>query len=238
MKLFKFFIKFLIPFALGVAATLGCLWVTQEYNPFGKGKTSLSVVALEQSFEDIAELATESFTASNVGTFTEEKAEILGRIHIPFTGKRLALAYESTVKVGVRDLTKVKITLDESKKTVKVNVPQVEILDAYIDPNSVQVVDQTFSVINRVSPEDVTTLLGSELERVRQAALDGDALRKARDHAESVVKSHVKALLLSTTYETFDIVVTFGDEPSAQGSSASSSSSNSASASASSSAAS
>lgn len=91
------FIKNLIIFALGAALATGVIFFIQgqTFTIFEKGKVVVSSQVMEESFQDIAELATETYTNNDVGTLTEEKASVLnGRIKTPFAGKHLDIAYE------------------------------------------------------------------------------------------------------------------------------------------------
>ena len=203
-------IKNLIVFLLGAALATGVIFFVQgqTFTFYEKGKTTVSTEVVEQSFADIAELATETYTSNDVGTLTEEKATMLGgRIAIPFTGKHLVITYDATVKAGVKDISQAKVSFDEAKKTATVRLPRVEILDAFIAPDSIAVIDQSNSIINRVKPEDMAELMESELERAQERAVEEDVLIKATEHSEAVLANHVKAMLHGTTYEGYTIKI-------------------------------
>lgn len=203
-------IKNLIVFLLGAALAAGAIFYVQgqTFTVFEEGKVAVSSQVMEESLQDIAELSTESYTANDVGVLTQEKATILnGRIAIPFTGKHLDIAYDATVKAGVRDFSKAKVAFDEAKKTVTVTLPKVEVLDAYIAPDSVSVIDQSNSIINRVKAEDMSELLEAEVAHAQEKAVENGVLEKAAQHAEAVVKNHVKAMIHGTAYEGFAITI-------------------------------
>ena len=206
-------LKYPIAFALGAVLAGGVVhYLYQDHSIVQEGEKVVTAQIVEITFEDIAELATETYTSNAVGVFEQEKASVLGgRVHIPFTGKHLAIAYDATVKAGIADISQAKASIDAQKKVVQVAMPKGELLDAYIEPESISVIDQSNSVINRVTADDMADLLAEEVENARENALENGVLDKAREHAEAVIASHVKALLKGTQYEGFALNITWAE---------------------------
>ena len=104
--------------------------------------------------------------------------------------------------VGIRIVEKLTAMAENDER-----LADVEILDAYTDPNSYETLDETFNPFNQITPGDVAELLKAEVDsHVEQAKADG-LLASAREHAEKVVEAHVKALLTGTDLENCTVRV-------------------------------
>lgn len=194
----KTFLKIFIGFLLGIIVALFGVYSINNLEIFEKGDNKLNVTVIKDSFSDVAELATQEYEFSDMGKFEQENKKLIGDIRIPFTGKYFVISYNGVIKAGVRDISQATVELNDLTNVVTVTLPDVEILDAYLDPNSYETLDETFNPFNQISTEDVTELLTSELERAKTQALEDGLLNNARAHAEQVIKSHVLALLTGT----------------------------------------
>ena len=205
----KTFLKILIGFLLGVAVALFGVYSINNLQIFEKGDNKLNVTVIKDSFSDVAELATQEYEFSDMGKFEQENKRLIGDIRIPFTGKYFVISYNGVIKAGVRDISKATVEQNDLTNVVTVTLPDVEILDAYLDPNSYETLDETFNPFNQISTEDMTELLTTELERAKTQALEDGLLDNARAHAAEVIKSHVQALLTGTDMEGATVEVRF-----------------------------
>ncbi|SDM23500.1 DUF4230 domain-containing protein [Actinomyces ruminicola] len=162
------------------------------------------------SFEDIAELATEEYNFTNVGKYSESNNKVLAW-DVPLTGGSFLITYNGAVKAGIADISAVTIEIDEQSKSVILNAPAVEVLSSTIDPATVQTYDQSFSLVNQLDVDDVTTFLAAEEENAEQLAIDGGLLDKAQTRAEELLTSHVESLLAGTGQSDYAVTVEWAE---------------------------
>ena len=203
----KTFLKLFVPFLLGAVVALFCVYSISSLQLFDRGDSKINVTVIKNSFGDISELATQQYEFSDMGKYEQENMRLIGDLRIPFTGKYFVVSYDGVVKAGIRDMSKATVELNDVTHVLTVTLPDVEILDAYTDPNSYETLDETFNPFNQITPDDVTELLTAELEtHVEQAKADG-LLNSAREHAEQVVTAHIKALLTGTDLADYTLNV-------------------------------
>lgn len=198
----KTFLKILVPFLLGAVVALFGIYQINSLNLhfLEDGDTKINVTVIKQSFDDIAELATQEYEFSDIGKYEQENKKFIGDLRIPFTGKFFVISYDGVIKAGVRDMSQATVEMNDLTRIITVTLPNVEILDAYLDPTSYETIDETFNPFNQISTEDMTELLTSELARAQEQAIADGLLESTRAHTEQVVKAHVTALLTGTEY--------------------------------------
>nr|WP_136314176.1 DUF4230 domain-containing protein [Actinomyces procaprae] len=91
------------------------------------------------------------------------------------------------------------------------NAPAVEVLSSSIDPATVNTYDQTFSLVNRLGVDDVTTFLADEESTVKQIAIDGGLLDKAKNRAEELLTSHVESMLTGAGQGDYTVTVVWSE---------------------------
>ena len=118
------------------------------------------------------------------------------------------LTYSGTVKAGIKAFDQIEVAVDEKEKKVKLVLPKVEILDAYIDPDSIETYDKSYHIFNQIKVEDVTKFQKEEVEKLKTSAVEKGILERAGKRNEEILKMHVQTLLAHTTYEGYDVLVT------------------------------
>lgn len=181
--------------------------VTHFFSSVSDGETTITSTEIRDSFGEIEELAVEEYDVTDVGKFSEDDMKVLG-IPIPFTGKSFLLTYSGTVKAGIKAFDQIEVAVDEKEKKVKLVLPKVEILDAYIDPDSIETYDQSYHIFNQIKVEDVTKFQKEEVEKLKTSAVEKGILERAGKRNEEILKMHVQTLLAHTTYEGYDVLVT------------------------------
>ena len=148
---------------------------------FGGGAeevTQLDAVVLENRLEEISELASVSWSYTNMAQF--ENKNVFYGMTLPFTTKKFILTYDGEIKVGV-DLRKAAV--DISGTEVHVRLPQAEILSHEIDENSVEVFDEKASIFNPFTVEDFTAFQADQKAAMEKKALEKGLLKEGREKA-------------------------------------------------------
>ncbi|WP_369281959.1 DUF4230 domain-containing protein [Oscillibacter sp. GMB15532] len=152
---------------------------------FGGGSaevTELDAVVLENRLEEISELASVSWSYTNMAQF--ENKNVFYGMTLPFTTKKFILTYDGEIKAGV-DLRKAKV--DISGTEVHIRLPQAEILSHEIDENSVEVFDEKASIFNPFTVEDFTAFQSDQKAAMEKKALDKGLLKEGQEKAADSV---------------------------------------------------
>ncbi|WP_312280713.1 DUF4230 domain-containing protein [Oscillibacter sp.] len=160
---------------------------------FGGGAeeiTALDAVVLENRLEEISELASVSWSYTNMAQF--ENKNVFYGMTLPFTTKKFILTYDGEIKAGV-DLRKASV--DISGTQVHIRLPQVEILSHEIDENSVEVFDEKASIFNPFTVEDFTAFQSDQKAAMEKRALDKGLLKEGREKASDSVNLLLGAAL-------------------------------------------
>lgn len=164
----------------------------------------LSSITVENQLQQISQLATIRYSYTNMGQF-ENSNEFYG-IKLPFTTKRFIVAYDGTITAGV-DLTKAKVTVTDQKVTIALPAPQI--LSHEVDPNSLEVFDETTSIFNPITIEDYTGFQADQQGVMEEKAIQGGLLTQAKDQAEAAIGGLITPLLQEG--QTLEITVADGE---------------------------
>ncbi|WP_288813515.1 DUF4230 domain-containing protein [uncultured Corynebacterium sp.] len=173
---------------------------------YESGERTITSNTIKNSFESIAELSVEEYNFTNIGKFNEDNSEILG-IGVPLTGKNFLITYDGTVKAGIRDINKVDVDVDDSTRTITVDIPDTEVLESSIDPNSIEQYDQSFNPLNQLEVKDTAEFLSSEESKAEQTAVDSGLLDRAENRSRELFTQQVQALAKGSNLEDYKIEV-------------------------------
>lgn len=105
---------------------------------------------------------------------------------IPFiTKKDFSMIYRAEVKAGI-DLARVESEITETQ--VMIRVPEIEILEVYVDESSIQFYDEKFALFNWEKKEDLLETLDSAKADVREHG-DMESLKES-------AKNQIRILLV------------------------------------------
>ncbi|MCS4491366.1 MULTISPECIES: DUF4230 domain-containing protein [unclassified Corynebacterium] len=203
--------RFFIGLGLALLTLLlivGSAFFYAQSQVFRQKEPTITSTGIAASFKDIAELAVEEYTFTNVGKFADEGHQIYG-LTVPLTGKNFLITYDGTVKAGVKDFSQIAIDMSENTKKVTLKVPRVEIIDSKIDPDSVIVYDQSYNPLNQLSVDDMTRFLTVEGKAAETQAIEHGILKRAGERVEQLLDTHIKSLLLHTDKEDYEVTVTW-----------------------------
>ena len=164
----------------------------------------LSSITVENQLQQISQLATIRYSYTNMGQF-ENSNEFYG-IKLPFTTKSFIVAYDGTITAGV-DLTQAKVTITDQKVTIALPAPQI--LSHEVDPNSLEVFDETTSIFNPITIEDYTGFQADQQGVMEDKAIQGGLLTQAKDQAEAAIGGLITPLLQEG--QTLEITVADGE---------------------------
>lgn len=147
-------------------------------------------ITVENQLQQISQLATVRYSYTNMGQF-ENSNEFYG-IKLPFTTKSFIVAYDGTIIAGV-DLTQAKVTITDQKVTISLPAPQI--LSHEVDPNSLEVLDETTSIFNPITIEDYTGFQADQQGVMEEKAIQSGLLTQAKDQAATAIGGLITPLL-------------------------------------------
>ena len=150
----------------------------------------LDAVVLQAQLTDIQELATVTYTYTNMAQF-QSSNDFYG-MKVPFTTKSFILTYDGTIKAGV-NLGAAAVTVNGA--AISVTLPEAAVLSHEIEEDSVEVFDEKTSIFNPFTVEDFTAFQADQKAAMEEKALSRGLLAEARRQAESSVRQLLEPLL-------------------------------------------
>lgn len=150
----------------------------------------LSSVTVEQQLQQISQLATTRYAYTNMGQF-EQGRDFYG-IRIPFTTSRFIVSYSGVITAGV-DLSQAQVEVSGARVTI--TLPAAQILSHEIDPDSLEVFDETRSIFTPITIEDYNQFQADQQGEMEEKALQAGLLTQARDQARLAVTGLLTPLL-------------------------------------------
>ena len=151
-------------------------------------KTS-SIEVIKEKLKETSELNTGSYLCTTVVTKADSR-KIKGW-KIPLTQKSFTVSYDGTVKAGIKDLTKAKVTQHE--KNVVVKLPAVEITSTEIDNDSFKMLDESNNIFNPISVEDLNDAQKELKKEMEERAIEKGVLELAKSNAEALIAEMLKS---------------------------------------------
>lgn len=150
----------------------------------------LSTVMVEHQLQRISQLATTRYAYTNMGQFSRSN-DFYG-FKIPFTTKRFIVSYGGVIMAGM-DLSQAEVEV--SRDTVLVTLPPAQILSHEIDPESLEVFDETKNIFNPITIQDYNGFHADQRSVMEAKALESGLLEQAEDQAKLVVGGLLQPML-------------------------------------------
>lgn len=144
----------------------------------------MSAVVLENKLTEISELASMTYSYTNMAEFESSK-DFYG-MKLPFTTKSFIITYDGEIKAGV-DMADAKVTVRGHK--VSVTLPDAKILSHEIDEDSIEVFDESVSIFNPLKVDDFKAFSKDQKSEMEKKAVDKGLLTNARTKAASSIKA-------------------------------------------------
>lgn len=146
--------------------------------------TSSNSKATKLGFENIGELATQVAYCTEVNV-TEASQNLWG-IEIPFTQSKIIYSYDVEVKAGL-DFKDITWSVDETNSIIRVNLPEIRILDSSIILDSFQLYHEDESIFRPITLEENNEALKQLELNAENTAVSNGLLENARLNAETIL---------------------------------------------------
>lgn len=152
---------------------------------------------IQDGLRDMGELVTEEYYFTDVVSFS--KLVELTKYRIKVSESSFLASYDGSIYAGI-DFTKIIIEKDDEKKTIRIHLPDADILSVDIDPNSLIVYSEKQGIGNRITLEDYNnSLIGLE-DNASSKAIEKGILTRADENAERIVKTFIGSLVDLTEF--------------------------------------
>ncbi|MBP3853923.1 MAG: DUF4230 domain-containing protein [Erysipelotrichaceae bacterium] len=187
MKKLKYIVAGLICAVALFAA--GMLYAGQRQEP------KITSNLIESTLIQSTDLITTKYHYSRVGKY-DNSLELNGWT-VPLTNKNFILQFQGEIQAGI-DVKDVQIKIDG--KEIRVNLPEVKVLNHVLDENSIQVYDEANNLFNPIRVDDYKTFAVQQKKVALKEAKDKGLMEEAEKQAKSVIKELITMLPQSEGY--------------------------------------
>lgn len=143
---------------------------------------------VDLSMNNIGELATQVAYYTNVQVIENDK-KLFG-FAVPLTKSKYVFSYDGILKAGV-DFAEIDVSVDELTRTISVKMPKPRIVSNEIDPDSLQIYDESRSVFTPLKIEDVNDSFEALRQEAEERARSHHILENAKENAEVLVTNFI-----------------------------------------------
>lgn len=133
-------------------------------------------------FEDIGELATQSAYCTEVNV-TDASRKLFG-FNIPFTQSKYIYSYDIVIKAGF-NFEEIEWDIDET--TIKVKLPEVQVLSNDINMDSFKLYHEDESIFKQITMTENNDAIKTMKEKAEKNAITNGLLDNARSNAETIL---------------------------------------------------
>ena len=155
-------------------------------------KMKFDTKIVKDALVDMGVLITEEYSFTEV-TAHSEVSTFLG-YEIPFTESSYLVSYDGHVSAGI-DFTKVKVSVNEDIKTVTVTLPDAEIIDTVIDPESFVLYEEKTGLGNHISVETYNRSLIELKKNAEDKAKEKGVIDRAAENGRTLIENLVRNLV-------------------------------------------
>ncbi|MDO4378274.1 MAG: DUF4230 domain-containing protein [Erysipelotrichia bacterium] len=173
-------------------ATLICALLLTAYITYflsNNQNQTINVTVLEAKIQEISELATVEYNYTDLGKY-ENYTDFYGW-KVPFTTSKFIITYDGKIKAGF-DLTSTEITLNDETITVILDNPKI--ISHEIDYDSMQVIDESYSIFNKVTITQFNEFYKEQAQQIEQKAIDKGLLISAKENGEKFISNLINQL--------------------------------------------
>lgn len=139
---------------------------------------SIDKTVVTKQLKACSDLATSKMIYRGLVTYTSGNIELWDK-------KSFQMIYDAEIKAGV-DMSEADVSMDG--KRIEISLPAATIQDVSIDPDSVKIYDQKYSLLNWSDRSDTSAAMSEAKADAREAAEKSDMAGQADTQARAIVK--------------------------------------------------
>lgn len=138
----------------------------------------------------VCELTTLKCYYHNVAKAETEASGLFKGLNVGY--KKIWTEYSGIVELGI-DVSKVSISKPNAKGVVKITIPEAEVLNVYLDEDSMSEPITETGFLTKITKEEETAALAAAQENMKETARANQALlNQARERAKNIMEGYVK----------------------------------------------
>lgn len=145
---------------------------------------------INSEIQEIGELATVEYLFTDAAKFSDSKQ--IKNWNIPFTEKSFIVKWDGIIKAGV-DVSKISVSVQERDSIIQVKIPATTILSYSVDNESIEVLDESNNVFNKISVNDKIELDTKTESAMKERAIENGLLEKAQTSAQTIITNLLNA---------------------------------------------
>lgn len=142
-------------------------------------KVTVSATSIEEQLSKCSSLTTARLDYRGIIKYSDGDIQFINK-------KSFSMIYDAHIKAGV-DLSKVSVTVNGD--TIKIAIPNPEIQDITVDPNTLEFYDEQFALFNWTDKSDTAKAMEYAKEDAQTKAESTDILTQAKDQAKTVIET-------------------------------------------------
>lgn len=139
---------------------------------------SIDETVVTKQLKACSDLATSKMMYRGLVTYTSGNIELWDK-------KSFQMIYDAEIKAGV-DMSEADVSMDG--KRIEITIPAATIQDVSIDPDSIKIYDQKYSLLNWADRSDTSAAMSEAKADAREAAEKSDMVGQADTQARAIVK--------------------------------------------------
>ena len=151
---------------------------------------------IEEGLENMGFLVTQEYYYTQVERYTKEKKIF----NVLPSSSEFMYSYDGKVLAGI-DFEKIKVTKDDTSKTINVEIPKSRIYTVTIDEDTFKIYSEKDSLWNPLNLEDYNISLAEFEDSARKKAKDSGILDRSDEQAKSLVENFIANFPLASEYE-------------------------------------
>ena len=160
-----------------------------------KVRILVNTQTIRDGLANMGVLITQEYSFTQVETYTKEKTFL----KFITTSSEFMYSYDGAVLAGV-DLEKIKVTQDEDRKAIVVEMPASEIQAVTIDRDTFKIYSEKESLWNPLKLEDYNISLAEFEDAAREKAIAGGILERSDEQARKLVTEFIVSLPNTSEY--------------------------------------
>lgn len=159
--------------------------------------SSISSRMVRFGMRDVGELTTQVGFFTNVQTI-ENSRKAFGW-DIPLKKTKCIFSYDGTVSAGI-DFSEIDVDMNKLGKKISVKLPEAEIFGVEIDPESMQIYDESKSIFTPLNLSDVNDSINQLKANVRNQAIENGILENAEKNAILLIQNMLSSCVDTSAY--------------------------------------
>lgn len=139
---------------------------------------SIDETVVTKQLKACSDLATSKMMYRGLVTYTSGNIELWDK-------KSFQMIYDAEIKAGV-DMSEADVSMDG--KRIEISLPAATIQDVSIDPDSIKIYDQKYSLLNWADRSDTSAAMSEAKADARETAEKSDMAGQADTQARAIVK--------------------------------------------------